>query len=147
MANQNEIKSIFSLLRESRPFSFVEKIELANKGIVRILDYLADKRQPVSSGKISEYVGISTARTAVLLRKMSNRNLIIIGDDPSDARKTLVCISENGKEELNKDIAELSEMLNSIIDTVGFERMVEFIKTSKEIQNAALKMKEDKEIK
>ena len=134
MATQEEIKTILSMLEEFQSFHTVEKLDDTNRGIASILRCLSKQDNPITAGEISERIGVSTARTAVLLRKMSARNLIVTGNDPSDARKTLVSLSDHGKELLHKKVEEHKEMVSIIIDRIGFERTKEFMKLSKEIQ-------------
>lgn len=135
MATQEEVKTILSMLEEFHSFHTVEKLDDTNRGIVSILRCLSKKDQPITAGEISERTGVSTARTAVLLRKMSARNMIITGNDPSDARKTLVSLSDYGKELLHKKIEEHKEMVSIIIDRIGFERTKEFMRLSNEIKS------------
>ena len=135
MATQEEIKTVLSILEEFHSFHTVEKLDDTNRGIASILRCLSKQDTPVTAGEISERIGVSTARIAVLLRKMSARNLIITGNDPSDARKTLVSLSDYGKERLNKKVEEHKEMVSIIIDKIGLERTKEFIQLSKEIQS------------
>ena len=133
MATQEEIKTIHSMLEECRSLGAVERMDATNRGIASILRCLSKQDRPIASGELSERIGVSTARIAVLLRKMSARNLIVTGDDPSDARKTLVSISDNGKEQWNRLVEDHVAFLSTIIDRIGFDRTKEFIELSKEI--------------
>ena len=144
MATQEEIKTILSMLEEFHSFHTVEKLDDTNRGIISILRCLSKQDQPITAGEISERTGVSTARIAVLLRKTSARNLIVTGNDPSDARKTLVSLSDYGKEQLNKKVEEHKEMISIIIDRIGFERTKEFMKLSKEIRSIFYEFVTDK---
>ena len=133
MATQEEIKTVMHMLEEFRPFHNVDRLDATDRGIASIMLCLSKQDKPITAGEISERVGVSTARIAVLLRKMSARDLVATGSDPSDARKTLVTISERGKATVDKMAAEHSVFVSTIIDRIGFERTKEFIRISKEI--------------
>ena len=133
MATQEEIKNIMLMLEEFRPFHNVDRLDATDRGIACILRCLSGQDKPIPAGEISERMGVSTARTAVLLRKMSDRNLVVTGSDPSDARRTLVTISEHGKDTVDKIVKEHSTFISTVIDRIGFDRTKEFIEISKEI--------------
>lgn len=140
MATNEEILSFVKRFFESMPRPFMTKMDKTNFGTGLVLRYLAEVGRPVSAGEISRYMNVSTARVAVILRTMSDKDLIVKQGDVSDARKTLISLSENGKEHIKKTRAELMELMTEVVNKVGIERMEQFLEISKEI-NAAVSAK------
>lgn len=81
-------------------------------------------------------LGVSTARVAVLLKKMAAKGLITKGHDPADARVTVVSLTEQGRESIREIEGELYRQTGLVIDRVGEERVLEFIAIAQEIQSA-----------
>ena len=81
-------------------------------------------------------LGVSTARVAVLLKKMAAKRLITKGHDPADARVTVVSLTEQGRESIREIEGELYRQTGLVIDRVGEERVLEFIAIAQEIQSA-----------
>ena len=85
MATPEQIASILSQLVALHPADCFKPIDAANAGLGAVLRllYLAD--QPVTAGTISEKLHVSTARVAVLLKKLVAKGLVTKGRDPVDA--------------------------------------------------------------
>lgn len=94
MATQEQIRRIFQKMRESHPKEFFHHMDETQAGIGAVLRLLYIEKKPVTAGKISDTLGISTARVAVLLRKMESRGLIIKEKNPLDARVTIVRLTD-----------------------------------------------------
>lgn len=107
-------------------------------GVGAVVKVLNDSPVPISAGTISKKIGVSTARTAVLLKKMSAKNLIVKETDKKDKRKTLVKLSEHGKKTADKMKENLFRHIAFIIDTLGMEKLEQFISLSKEIRSVIL---------
>ena len=96
MATPEQIASILSQLVALHPADCFKPIDAANAGLGAVLRllYLAD--QPVTAGTISEKLHVSTARVAVLLKKLVAKGLVTKGRDPVDARVTVVALTPLG---------------------------------------------------
>lgn len=134
MATQEQIHRIFQKMRESHPREFFYHMDETQAGIGAVLRLLYMEKKPVTAGKISDTLGISTARVAVLLRKMESKGLIIKEKNPLDARVTIVSLTDMGTEMIKEAWKEIQEQMGKIIDTVGEERLLEYIEINNEIR-------------
>lgn len=139
MATKEEAEYVFNNLIIAKPEAFFNRIDKTKAGVGAVIRILNTANEPLSAGVISEKIGVSTARTAVLLRKMLAKDLIVKLDDQSDGRKTLVRLSEHGKCSANKAKKELFEQLSKVIDYIGMEKMKQFIALSAEIRDIMIK--------
>lgn len=137
MATQEEADLIFKRLKESSPICFFRRIDETNAGIGAVLHYLYDTGTPVTAGNVSERLDVSTARVAVLLKKMAAKGLIEKTSDKKDARITVVRLSEQGKETVVKIRRDMYRQINQVIDKVGMDRLLNFIEISAEIKAIA----------
>lgn len=137
MATQEQTEHIFQAVRALRPTPFFQKMGQAQVGIGAVLSYLDECEGSVTAGKIAEFVGISTARVAVLLKKMEAKGLILKGRDPCDARITIVRLSEQGMATAQAMRSGIYSKVSEVIDRVGMERMMEFVAIAHEIAEIA----------
>ena len=140
MPTKEEISALMKRFHESMPRTVMTKMERANLGICMVLRYLEGVGRPVSAADISRYMNVSTARMAVLLRTMSEKDFITKSEDSSDARKVQISLTDKGRAYIQTVKAELLDLMTEIVNRVGIERMEQFLEISKEI-NAAVSVK------
>ncbi len=104
------------------------------KGANRLLWYLYLKNEATTAGDISTNIDVSTARVAVLIKKLKDAELIKITKDANDGRKTIVTISEKGIRQVEDKREKMTSLLKEIVEKVGYKRMQEFCEISKEIK-------------
>lgn len=137
MITQERLEEIAKELPKVQPTNFLKMVNDSNAGIgftLKLLLSAADNR--LSAGELSKSMGVSTARVAVLLKKMENKGLIEKKEDESDARVTLVKLSEEGKRIAALMKENMLRHIANIIDKVGEEKFLQFIALSHEIKDA-----------
>ena len=103
-------------------------------GISNVLCFLMCADHEVTAGEISEYMNVSTARVAVLLKKMSDKGLIEKHTDPSDGRKVMVAITDSGKALFQEQQREILLYSGAVVDHFGTEKIKEFIESCRQIR-------------
>ncbi len=73
MATQEDIERLFALFCEAHPQDSLREMDKTSAGQGAVLRYLASVEEPVTSGQIAQALGGSTARMAVLLKKLEAR--------------------------------------------------------------------------
>lgn len=126
---------VFEHIKDSHSGDFFERINVTTKGIAAVLGYLYETNETVTAGQISKFMNVSTARVAVLLKKMENKGLIIKETGTNDARTTVVRLSELGTKNAERLHNEIYSQISQMIDRIGMERLMEFIAVSKEIRS------------
>ncbi len=134
MASREQIELLRRQLWEAVPMDFCKQIDQKQAGMEAILQLLLEADQTVTAGMLSEAMNVSTARMAVLLRKMSEKGLIVKETHALDGRVTVVRLTEHGEAIAGKKREEALRQIGAVIDKVGMERMLEFIRISKEIK-------------
>lgn len=134
MAAPAEIEQVITLLQKSVPGNRYKEVNKTTKGIGAVLLFLSKTEAPVSAGQISQHMDVSTARVAVLLRKMEDKSLIVTGHSASDARVTTVAMTEHGRKVFAQMEAEFHHKIAYLIDRIGMQRLIEFTSISTEIQ-------------
>lgn len=143
MATQEQIERLLEQLKKAPPSEHFQNIDRNTAGIRAILKYLSETDDKVTSGQISEYMQVSTARVAVLLRKMVTKGLIERTNDPSDGRVVVVKLSDYGRQIATKMRENIYTHIGEMIDKVGMDRMLEFAAISNEIRSVMKKPEVD----
>lgn len=133
MATKEDIEKIAHLLDEVRPTGFFQKIDETTMGIGAVLRLLYESNGAVTAGAISQFMNVSTARVAVLLKKMVAKGLIKKEQGREDARTIVVSLTEVGQKTISKMREDVYRDIGTLIDTIGMERLIEYTRISKEI--------------
>lgn len=134
MATEQEIEYVYSRFITKEPTEFLERINDTNAGIGAVLKILDAATTEVSAGDLAQKMKVSTARIAVLLNKMSAKNLIERRSSSLDGRKVIVKLTEIGEKEIGKAKASITKLIEMIIDEIGMEKVKTFIEISETIQ-------------
>lgn len=137
MLTRERLEAIARELPEVQPTNFMKIVNDSGAGIGFALKLLfSASNNQLSAGELSEAMCVSTARVAVLLRKMENKGLVVKREDKSDARVTIVKLSEEGKRVATEMKENMLNYIADIIDKVGEEKFLQFIALSHEIKDA-----------
>ena len=135
MANRETVEMILKKMEGSNPVDFFKSVNELQMGIGAVLQILQKSQGVVTAGQISEEMGVSTARVAVLLKKMAAKGLITKEKGVMDGRVTIVRLNESGENIASKMRHEMWVQVEKIIDSIGEEKVLEFIEISNEIRN------------
>lgn len=134
MAEPEQIELILQHLRPTYPAKFFRTLAEGGAGYTAALRFLHEAPAPATAGQLSEFLQVSTARTAVLLKKMSAEGLITRAADASDARVTSIRLSEKGEARVREIKDKMAADIGLVIDQLGTGRLLEFLQTAQEIQ-------------
>lgn len=136
MATPEQIEKVIFALSSSHPKDLFRAMDENQAGIGAVLRLLSESSGTITAGRIADYMNVSTARVAVLLKKMAAKDLIVRESYADDARVTVVRLSQKGEETAADIRKKIHDHVDTVIDKVGMERILEFAEISKEIHNA-----------
>lgn len=134
MATTEQIELMMRKLDKAHPAAFFKRADEVQAGIGAVLKLLAESSQPVTAGRISDALNISTARVAVLIRKMVGKGLVTKEQGLLDARITIVRLTDLGEKTIREMKEEMYGVMGRVIDAVGIERLTEFLEIAEEIR-------------
>ncbi len=135
MATQKEIETLLKAMHKAPPSEHFQRIDKSTVGIRAILKYLSENGEQATAGEISKGIGVSTARVAVLLKKMNAKGFIEKQGDPTDGRIVLVRLTERGRDTSNQLRRDMYAQIGALIDRLGMERLMQFAEISREIRS------------
>lgn len=137
MATREELERIAESLPQVQPTHFLKIVNDSGAGIGFALKLLhSSPSGHLTAGEISEAMGVSTARVAVLLKKMEAKGLVVKEHDSHDARVRVVCLSERGCLEAERMHESMLRDLERLIDRIGPECFRLFVELSAEVKGA-----------
>lgn len=106
----------FYLLFEHHKFrAATEIMHDGLSGMFFVLKVLADAQADLSAGDVAEILGVTTARTAVVLSTLEKKGFITKSKSSEDARKTIVRITEEGAIALEARRIQLFAMVDQLL--------------------------------
>lgn len=137
MATQEQIEQIMVRFGRSRPTQMEQAkiVGFSDNGMIGVLLLLYRSSQTVTAGMISEVLHISTARVAVLIKKMVDKKLVVRETGAKDARITEIRMTEHGRKVIEAVQKERREQLEAMIDQIGMDRLLEYFDIADEIRS------------
>ncbi|MGN1450749.1 MAG: MarR family winged helix-turn-helix transcriptional regulator [Eubacteriales bacterium] len=139
MADTWQVEEVLAQFDKLHPQLIFEEIYKRNAGCGALIKFLDESKKPVTAGDISRFMNVSTARVAVLLKKLEAKGLIVKETDLSDARVTAVRLSEEGRATAKAMRDALYSRIGLMIDRIGMERLNAFVETIGEIQKIVIR--------
>ena len=116
MATEEEVERLLWLMHEVHPQHSFKEVDKTSEGLGAVLRFLGHVEEPVTSGQIAQAMQVSTARMAVLLKKLEGKGLIIRETGVNDARTTVVRLRQRGRRRWKPCVKMLRLLLlNSLI--------------------------------
>ncbi|MBP5493212.1 MAG: MarR family transcriptional regulator [Clostridiales bacterium] len=147
MISEQEVIRLLNEFNSIKPLEFVQRIDVSSMGIGNVLGFLCASGREVSAGEISDYMDVSTARVAVLMKKMLDKGLITKRVDPNDKRKVMVSITPKGKEAFEEKKKEIILYSSAIVDHFGTEKLEDFIQSCRQIKEIVDRIEREQDFK
>lgn len=121
-------------LSKCKPNHVFERFDSMEKGIRFILLYLYEHNDDIIAGDLAFNLKVSTARIAVLLKKMEKKNLVIRYPSSQDGRKTVVKLTDLGRKTVENTKKGAIDKMERLIEEIGEEDIQDFIRISLKIR-------------
>ncbi len=124
------------LLKNNKINQSIDGLKL---GMGNILSHLYYSSEDMSAGDLGNALGISKPRVTVLLKKLVQRGYIVYREDSNDKRKTMVSITEQGKDYYEEENRKVLEYIEYLLESIGDEKMFSLIDILQEIDEVTAK--------
>lgn len=108
MATSSEIEIILELMHSCKSKKLLKDIEMTEDGSLAVIKYLYENNN-VKSKDISDFMGISSARMVVILKKLEKKELITKETSLYDSRVINVNLTKKGVDYTSKIKANLEK--------------------------------------
>ena len=121
-------------MRASRQHIEIDReVSKSVKAEMFILGFLICHENRAYPKELSRAFMVSTARIAVILRRLEEKGYIIRTADQNDSRQVVVTISEKGIEKLMEYRSSAAEYLARRLEMMGYDDAVEYIRLEKKL--------------
>lgn len=117
----------FFLKKSSKELFNIVKSGHGESGVLQILLDNEKNKKPLSSGDICAKMQLSSGRTALTLKSLELKRLIVRRADEKDKRRILVKLTEKGKALAESTAKDVSAAVNKIVEKLGEKQAAEFI--------------------
>lgn len=129
-------RKIIDKINKVNPFDFLNLIDKNGQGMNSILSYLKTKKEDVTAGELAIQLDVSTARIAVLLKKLEKLNMIVKRISSKDARVTIVEITQTGLKHIDEETKKSVSIMQKILEKVDPKEIEEFIRLATKIKKS-----------
>lgn len=129
-------KKMVKKINEIDPFDLLNKFGKKSQGMDFILSYLSSKEGMVTAGELAIKLNVSTARIAVLLKKLEKQGFIEKTVSHHDGRVTIVTITEKGEKHVEEEMEKSISLMKKILKKVDISEINEFIRIANKIKES-----------
>ena len=131
---------LINQLRYSKQLSQLTEF-LNASGEYSILYLMYHEPDPHSAGEFAERLDLSPGRVANVLKALEKKGLIERKKDTSDGRRTMVTLTQKGKEYICQTYTQAIDVYHSLIEEIGEHDTREFLRITKKLLEASRVLK------
>ncbi len=128
MAKREDVLTAMHLFETTRPQRAFEEMSKQAMGSFAVLRYLSETDGDITSATISKALNISSARMAVLLKKLDAKELITRAHSPNDARAIALKLSAKGEAFVDMQNDRMYDITEKIVDELGLDEIKKLLK-------------------
>lgn len=138
MEKEEQIKIISKLLHDNRPREYLYNLFKGDTGMFAVLKYLSEHGNETRSKDISDFMHISTARMAVILKTLEKKNYIRRINCDTDARVTNIVLTSEGENAVEQLQANMHKKVGKLIDEFGIDNLIQLFADMKKLKEIML---------
>ena len=135
MDKENFFETFIGLLQRIMNNPTHDQLSNSSKGEIALMIYISN-HDNVSPGQLSEVLKVGSGRVANALKNLEKKVYIIRKNDNEDHRKTIIFLTEKGKEFVTKSKEEGRKNIFSIYDALGEEDSEHLLRIIEKLINA-----------
>lgn len=139
--NYNEkAEEIFETVTKRK--KYIDKVPSnISQGESGVLLYLLNSNNNVSQSDLSEKLDVSIARIVATINTLQKKELIEKKIDANDKRKTIISITEAGKEIITQRKKQAIQFIENVIKELDEKEIEQYIAINKKIEEISNKIK------
>ncbi len=110
-----------------------QEMEVYARGEIRALSFLYDNGQKAYPGELSQEMGVSTARIAVLIKRMEEKGWVTRSADTQDSRHIIVSLTPAGMEVLQHQRNDTIGLIANALERLGEEDAKTYLRIRKKM--------------
>lgn len=111
-----------------------------SQGESGVLLYLLNAKSNVSQSELSENLGVTMPRIVAVINTLQNKELIEKNLDSNDKRKSIISITNKGKDNIIKKKKDAIKFIENVIKELDEQEIEQYIAISKKIERISNKI-------
>lgn len=136
MYDKTKAREYLRRFSDMRPKKLLRCMDDTERGLLVILRMLDGATGEVVAGDIADELCMSTPRVAAALNALERKGYAVRERAETDRRKTVVCITESGRQAVYSGEEIILELMEHVLKSVGESDLDEFIRISGKIKAA-----------
>ncbi len=128
MAKKEDVFYALELFHNNRPQKMLNEVNRGEMGAFAVIKLLYDADKEITSADLCSQLKISSARMAVLIKKLETKGLVVKTASQADSRAKILKLSEKGVALADKLKADMFETMGKVVDEFGIEELESFFK-------------------
>ncbi len=125
MAEKKDILFALELFHENRPQHIFDEMKNNDMGSFAVIKYIHEVGREVNSAEICKHLKISSARMAVLIKKLEAKNLVVKINSENDSRSKIIVLSEKGRKTATHMQEQMYKSAEKVVDEFGIEALID----------------------
>lgn len=115
----------------------IRELESTTRPEIFVLLYLKRHNRLAHPKELSDTFHVSTARIAVIINKLEEKECVRRAADENDTRRTIVELTDKGEELITEQRKDVVSRLAEMLETVGEKDAMEYIRILKKMSAAS----------
>ncbi len=123
MATREEVFEALELFKKHSPQRIFKEVNKSEIGALAVIKLLHENEKKLTSSDLCKRLKISSARMAVLIKRLKSKGLVEKMDSDTDSRSKILYLSEKGVALAHKLQANMYQTMEKIVDVFGLEEL------------------------
>lgn len=139
MNYNKKAEEIFETLTKRK--KYIEELSSnISQGESGVLLYLLNVKSNVSQSELSEKLGVTMPRIVAVINTLQKKELIEKNVDSTDKRKSIISITNKGKDNIIKKKEDAIKFIENVIKELDEQEIEQYIAISKKIERISNKI-------
>ncbi len=134
MATKQDVDLALELFHKHKVKNAFHELVKKEIGYFAAIKYLNDVNKQVNAKDISNALEISTARTAILLKKLENKKFVTKTNSSTDARSVVVSLTDEGRRCADDLRGQMIKSMEKVVDEIGLQELERLFETLEKIE-------------
>lgn len=132
--NNKDIIEVMEFIHKNKPFHDLDEVHMHERGLGATIVFLAKADGEVKSVDISSFLNISSARMAVILKKLEQKDVIMKATSQTDSRAITISLTAKGHTMAKNLEDNMYQVVSKIVEEIGLEEFYDTFKKIKSIK-------------
>ncbi len=128
MAKKEDVYYALELFHNNRPQKIFDEMNKSEVGLFAVLKCIHESEQELTSADICKSLSFSSARMAVLIKKLEAKGIVTKTNSTQDSRSKILKLSQKGNELAQKLKEHMYNTMDKVVEEFGIDELNDMFK-------------------